>query len=166
MTEWLPIATAVTLATAILSIGIWIGSVNTDRTNFKEFMREIKDKIDKIFSRLPPVVATGQSPIRLTDLGKAISKELDASAWANRIADTVQDRVKGKEAYDIQHFSFEYVDNDDKYTDKERSMIRRIAYENGVSEEQVRRVLGIELRDKLLAKMSMDTPRDNEHEVL
>ena len=36
------------------------------------------------------------------------------------------------------------------YLDKERKLIRRVAYEKGVTEEEVRRVIGLELRDKLL----------------
>ncbi|MCY4672312.1 MAG: hypothetical protein OXD43_00855 [Bacteroidetes bacterium] len=145
--------------------GIWKGSVDADRANFKEFMREIREdikeingKIDKIndalrdiFSRLPAKIETTQSPLGLSDLGKDVSKDLDAVSWANKTADMVQDKVKGKEAYQIQRFSFEYADRDDHYTDEERNQIHRIAYDRGISEEQVRRVLGIELRDKLLS---------------
>lgn len=43
------------LRRAIRAAG-WRGEVNADRVSFKEFMQEIRDKIDKIFDRLPPVV--------------------------------------------------------------------------------------------------------------
>ncbi len=62
----------------------------------------------------------------------------------------MKDKVQGKEEYDIQHFSFKYID-DYPYTDEEQSILRKVAYDRGVSEGQVRRVLGIELRDKLPA---------------
>ena len=94
----------------------WKGEVNTDRTHFKEFMQEIRKKIDQIFDRLPLTVSVGQSPIRLTDLGKVISKELDAPTWAGRLAIIVEDRVKGKEAYDIQEYCFEYVNEHLQYS--------------------------------------------------
>lgn len=136
----------------------WKGEVNADRASFKEFMREIRDKIDKIFDRLPPVVAIGRSPVRLTELGQTISKEIEAPAWAGRIAAAVEDRVKGCEAYDIQDFSFSFVDGELQYSPDERRAIRKCAYEHGVSEEQVHRVLGIELRDKLLTLASLDPP--------
>ncbi len=150
MSDWLSIAAILSAVTLIFAAGKWYGSVNTDRANFKEFMQEIRDKIDQIFLRLPPAVAASQSPVRLTDLGKAISDDLDAVTWANEIAITVKDEVQGKEEYDIQHFSFKYID-DYPYTDEEQSILRKVAYDRGVSEKQVRRVLGIELRDKLLA---------------
>ena len=146
--------------------GTWKGSVNTDRANFKEFMREIRNdikeingKISQIFSRLPADVATSQSPIRLTDLGRDISKNVEATAWVNKVYDTVQGKVKGQEAYEVQQFSFKYADNDDHYTEEERIRIRKVAYDvNGISENEVRQVLGIELRDKLLSMMSIDAP--------
>lgn len=158
MPDWLPLATAITLGGALIGIGIWIGSVNTDRVNFKEFMREIRDKIDKIFERLPPVVTVGQSPVRLTDLGRSISKELDAAAWARSAASNIQNKAQGLEAYAIQELSFAYADDAGNYSTGENSGIRRSAYEKGVDQEQVRRVFGVELRDVLLAISDMDAP--------
>lgn len=60
MPEWLPAATAFTLVTALVGIGIWIGGVNSDRENFKEFMREVRDDIKTILSRLPPPEAESE----------------------------------------------------------------------------------------------------------
>lgn len=107
-------------------------------------------RLTRYFCASPPAVAASQSPVRLTDLGKAISEDLDAVTWANEIAITVKDKVQGKKEYDIQHFSFKYTD-DYPYTDEEQSILRKVAYDRGVSEKQVRRVLGIELRVKLPA---------------
>ena len=66
MPEWLPVATAFTLATALVGIGIWIGAVNADRKSFKEVMREVRDDIREarddikaILSRLPSPEETG-----------------------------------------------------------------------------------------------------------
>ena len=148
MSDWLSIAAILSAVTLIFAAGKWYGSVNTDQANFKEFMQEIRDRIDQIFLRLPPAVAASQSPVRLTDLGKAISEDLDAAAWANEIAITVKNKVQGKEEYDIQHFSFKYID-DYPYTDEEQSILRKVAYDRGVSEEQVRRVLSMELRRQI-----------------
>lgn len=150
MSDWLSIAAILSAVTLIFAAGKWYGSVNTDRANFKEFMQEIRYKIDQIFLRLPPVAAANQCPIRLTDLGKTISEDLDAVTWASEITTTVENKIQGKEAYDIQYFSFKYID-DYPYTDEEQSILRKVAYDGGISEKQVRRVLGIELRDKLLA---------------
>lgn len=150
MPEWLPVATAITLVVMILGIGIWIGAVNTDRTNFKEFMAEVRDDIKTILGRLPPTEITSSSPLRLTELGKTISKGIDAPTWADRIVLSLQ-HVQDMEAYEIQDFCFEYVKDELALSKEEIRLIRSVAYENGVKEEQVRRVLAIEIRDKLLA---------------
>lgn len=72
---------SVTLATIgfTFKFGKWYGEVNSDRSNFKDFMYEVRTRLDKIFERLPPPppLTTG-SPIRLTDLGQRISRETGA----------------------------------------------------------------------------------------
>ena len=79
--DWLPIATAITLAGSLVSIGIWIGSVNTKQKSFKEALEEIKEGIReinknilKIFSRLSSDIIDDQSPLRLTKLCKRCRK--------------------------------------------------------------------------------------------
>ena len=165
MPDWLPIATAITLAGSLVSIGIWIGSVNTKQKNFTEALQEIKEDIReinknilKIFSRLGPDVTDTQSPIVLSDLGEEISKELNTIAWANRFADVVQKEVVGKDAYSIQEFSFEYVKNDECYSAEELHQIRDAAYKYGISDKSVRRVVGVQLRDILLDLAQKDAP--------
>ena len=175
MPEWLPVATAITLVMALVGIGIWIGGVNADRKktqgfeewkgkvdserkSFKEFMQEVRDDIKTILSRLPPAEATRTSPLRLTDFGRALSAGIAGPEWADRIADMVADQVVGMEAYEIQEFSFGYVENDLSPTEEERRAMRRTAYEQGARIEQVRRVLAIELRDKLLTRASLEPP--------
>lgn len=79
MPEWLPVATAFTVVTALVGIGIWIGGVNADRKNLAEFVREIREDIKTILSRLPPPEATGSSPLQLTDFGKALSSGIDGT---------------------------------------------------------------------------------------
>ena len=150
---------------ALKGFGEWKGAVDTDRKSFKEFMKEVRDDlkeirndIGKIFVRIGPKVSEGQSPVRLSDLGSSISKEINALEWAVKVASAVQGQVKGLEAYEIQDFSFKYAENETHYSDQEQRDIRRSAYEKGVTEEQVRRVLGIELRDRLLELVLMDTP--------
>jgi len=135
----------------------WEGSVDSNMSNFKDFMREIKDDISdirnsifNISTQMTSKVAGNQSPIQLTNLGKEISAQIDAPAWAEKLAEKAKENVKGKEPYDIQEFSFKYVQNHKNYLDEERILIRKIAYEKGLTEFEVRQVLGIELRDRLL----------------
>ncbi len=61
------------------------GKVDADRATFKEFMAKIREDIKKILRRLPPRTVEGASPLRLTELGEQVSKEIGASEWADRI---------------------------------------------------------------------------------
>lgn len=62
------------------------------------------------------------------------------------------------EAYEIQEFSFAYVENRLTPSEREMKAMQRTAYEQGVRMKQIRRVLAIELRDKLLARMDWQAP--------
>ncbi len=138
--------------------GEWRGQVDADRTNFKEFMTEIRKElrdirraINDILLRLPPAPTVGStSPLSLTELGSTISKELDAAAWARDTATSVQPEVESKDAYGIQEFCFTYADKKDVFTPELLRAMRESAYQHGIDEHQVRRVFAIELRDKLL----------------
>ena len=55
---------ALALAALIFGVGKWIVAVNADRTSFKGSMKEVRDDLETILSRLPPRVVTGESPIR------------------------------------------------------------------------------------------------------
>ena len=103
MEQWLntPVIVIVVLAMmgGAVRLGRWMGEVNTDRTNFKEFMREIRDdikdirqEISRIFGRLPPSSVADGSPLRLTDLGESISASLEARDWAARTAPPLSPR--------------------------------------------------------------------------
>lgn len=138
----------------------WRGSVDTDRTNFEKFMAEIREKIDKIFDRLGSVeghlsaVSVSQSPIRLNSLGESVSGDIGAKEWAGRLVDAVRAPTRAMGAYDVQQFCFAHAD-DMQLSDDEQDLIKDVAFNRGVSEFDVRRVLGIELRDKVLALRGM-----------
>ena len=158
---WVAPISMLALAGGLIGVGVWIGAVNTNMKNFKdglaELAKEIRDDIKKILGRLPATIAEGQSPLRLNDLGKAVSKEIAARTWADRLIPTVAKRLEGNEAFEIQDFCFLYV-TDLEYSEEEARAIKKSAYDNAISVEQVRRVLAIELRDKLLAIADLDAP--------
>ncbi len=145
----------------------WRGSVDTDRSGFKEFMAEIRDDINKILERLRGLetrldlhlsaVADSHSPIRLNALGTKVSAEIGAKDWAGRVADGLRDRIQEMDAYEIQEFCFAYVEAVE-YSDAERRANRKSADENGIATHEVRRVMALELRDRLLALSSLDPP--------
>ena len=82
-------------------LGERITRVETRLTDaLREFMRDVKT----ILVKAPSSVDSNQSPITLTPLGEAISKQLGASDWADRTAALVSGDVEGKEPYEIQEF--------------------------------------------------------------
>ncbi|MDE2645691.1 MAG: hypothetical protein OXI05_07635 [Bacteroidota bacterium] len=148
------------IGATLIGIGKWIGSVNSDRKTFKDFMQEIREKIDDILLRLPrkppSILLESKSPLGLNKKGQEISKELNAVAWAKKNAEKVLVEVREKDAYDIQEFSFKYATKENHYTLDELALIRKVAYQNGVFEGDVQIVLAIELRDELLELRGME----------
>lgn len=136
----------------------WRGRVDADRTAFKNFMAEVRADIKKILGRLPRTVAEQQSPLRLNDLGHAVSEAINAREWADRIIPDVAERLEGSEAFEVEDFCFVYVGHTMEYSEEENRVIKRAAYENGLADEEVKRVLAIELRDKLLTRAGLEAP--------
>lgn len=153
------IAVGLTSATILVTSGIWIGRVNSDRKNFKDFMEEVRDKLDRIFERLPstPQIIRATSPLRLTDFGETLAKELDTSTWVERLVPLVRDEVKDLPAYAIQEYCFNYT-REYIGSDEETARLKEVAYNNGVTEDDLRQVLALGLRDRLLSLAGLDAP--------
>lgn len=148
----------VTIAGLVFAVGRWVGSVNTFRetvektlTAIKEDIKEIKGDIKRILERLPPTTVAGESPLKLTELGKSISKKLEADAWSRRTASALTDRVQEKTPYEIQEFCFQFVKKGAFNPSDE--LLRRMqdcAGNHAVSLEQVQDVFAVELRDAFM----------------
>ena len=143
----------------------WRADVDTDRDAFKTFMSSIRQEIDKIHSHIDkihsriddifgklggPATLKNASPTMLTELGQSISETLGASDWAEDLAPRLLKRVADADAYDIQVFAFQYVEDEFTPTPWMEATIKQCAYENGLRRKQVINVLAIELRDQLL----------------
>ncbi len=157
------LAILVALLTAILALiaaafkfGSWYGEVNSDRILFKEFMAEVRKDIDEIRNqinniliRLPTLPTTGESPIRLTELGERISKDIDAKDWATEMARELIGQTEGMNPFEIQTISFDHA----KKFEPDDALLTKMqlsAFESGIDLDGVRSVLGVELRDCLL----------------
>ena len=143
--------------------GKWEGSVTAKIESFEKFakdvreeLREIRDDVKKIFERLPAQATASESPVPLTDLGKKISKEIEAPKWVEQVISSLVPQVNGKGHYDIQEFCFEYVKGESVLTEKMDKRVKSSAYDNGIEKWQVLRVLAIELRDALFEQLKMD----------
>lgn len=142
----------------LITIGIWIGKVNSDRKSFKDFIKEVRGKLDTILQFIGPQIATAISPIQLTDLGRKVSEAIEAKEWASELAEQLADEAKGKDAYEIQELARTNCNRDMDMNELRASICRKIAFQHGLKLEQVIDVLGIELRDILLDKAGLSAP--------
>ena len=143
------VAVLLALIVAVFKFANWYGEVNSDRKRFDQFMEEVRIDIKNIFDRLPPSSTTNVSPIRLSEPGERISKDIDAKAWAEEEAQKLIGQSRGMTPYQVQELSFEHAkafEPDDALLVK----MQQSSFETGIDLEGVRRVLGVELRDCLL----------------
>ena len=134
---------------------IWVTGVNSDRSDFKIFMADVRDKLETIAFALGELgakrafVGGSQSPLALNDFGRELSQAFGARAWAETHADDVREKVAGKPAYDIQQFCFGYV-TENILNEDDLKRAKEITYNQGTILSNVLRVLAYELRDCLL----------------
>ena len=145
------ISTISAIVILIFKSGGWFTSVNTDRANFKDFMREIREDIKNILNALPPPVVSSSSPLQLTKSGWEVSRKIDATAWARKVAPNWIDKVKGKEPFEIQDYCFENVERELDSHEEHSRKVRQLAYENGLERSRIVKVLAVTLRDEILA---------------
>ena len=141
----------VTLLALMFKFGDWHGKVNSDRSSFKEFMKEVRDDIKEILQRLPNPPLSASSPLRLTDFGEKIAHNISAGEWADQIVEEVSKEVIGKSPYEIQEFCFTHVQSL-KVSPDQKLLLDNCAYEHGIDVETVLKVLGVVVRDKLLGQ--------------
>ena len=145
---WILVALAI--ASGLIAAGKWIGNVNSDRTSFKEFMKEIRTDIKKILGYVGPRLADNESPVVLNALGKKVSEAMGVKVWAKETAPGLLGEVAGWKEYRVYEFCTEYAKNLE-LTEEQEDIARTLAYEHGFQPEQVRTAYAIELRDALLA---------------
>ena len=178
-THWILISVTalLTFTALVFKFGSWYGEVNSDRKVFKEFMHKVDKRmqkvdkrmqrvdermekvdermekfdkrIDDILNRLSPPPTITESPIRLSELGEQISKNVGAKAWAAEVAQELVDQTKGMNPFEVQTLSFEHAKSFEP-GDELLAKMQQSAYESGLDLEGVERVLGVELRDHLL----------------
>ena len=57
-------AGCVTVGGSLVGIGVWIGHVNNDRQNFREFVKEVRGKLDTILFRLEKLSGADENLVR------------------------------------------------------------------------------------------------------
>ena len=154
-------------AGAIVKVSMWVGSVNSDRASFKEFIDKIEKKLDDLVRRvdeigndvagikgqIKPAATSGQSPVQLTDYGQEVSNKLKIRQWAEHEADRLTGTVKGKQEFEIFDACKEYVGNHFERDSDFNAFVRAGAYDIGREKEVVFEVCAVELRDAVLARL-------------
>ena len=164
MSNWLtnPLSYVLALGviSAVASIGIWAGRVTEAKGSVAKAIQEIRAGIKKIFERLPPLTSTVSSPMRLTDLGREISQEIAAREWAKELVPLLAEQLKDKSPYDIQEACRNYCFDISNFQSSEGRVAacRDSAYQHGLEIKQVMNVLGLELRDAMLAHIGLGMP--------
>ena len=173
MADWLntPVIVLAVLAVAGTLWGIvcfiwkaarWTAKLDAGERDFRAFTQEIrgeittiKEHIIKIFEHIPPPkTIESASPLRLSELGKVISKSLKAAEWAARIAPGLVPEVAGRQPFEIDRFSDQYVET--RLDAQDPDWVARQAYESGVTAAAVRAVLRVVLHDELIQRVEQD----------
>lgn len=142
----------------IFACGRWVGAVNSDRKTFKDFMAEVREDIKEILGRLPTKVVDSTSPIRLTELGRRVSAAVGAQALADELARNLLPQAEGKRPHEIARLCTDYVNDAFEPTSEQLDLFDATAYEEGISPTEVRQVIVVELRDRLLAAVAVQSP--------
>ena len=147
-----------TLVLALLGFAIkaslWAGEVNSDRKWFKKSIEEIRDDIKRIFETLakrPSGMVESGSKLRLSDFGQKVADAIGAEEWARKECKNpeVIAGVSGKLEYDVQTFcQYWCLLWEPEGADAER--LKKYAFENGIDLDDIKRVLAIKLRDRIL----------------
>ena len=157
--EWIRpiVVVAVPTIALVISMAMWVGKhkewmkgIDEFKQDTKRTLAEIRGDIKKLLAAQPPSVLASTSPVRLTDLGKEVSKCVGAAGCAEQIAARLVDEVRGKSAYEIQEFCISYMRDGYERTSEQDRAFKECAYEHGIKLKQVLDVCAVELRDRLL----------------
>ena len=162
---------AVAVVGAVFFIGRWMGDVTAFKGAAQETFTSIKNTLSSldmtltnldgdlraIMRGLPSLTVERGSTLRLTELGRQVSRSVAASALIERVAVDILDDVLEMEPYDIQAFCFDCIRNKLALSVDERNQLKACAFEHGVDLQQVLDVLALELRDMLLEPQQQET---------
>lgn len=136
--------------------------IKDDLSVIKAFIELQKDKVNPMAQR--------QSPIRLTEIGNKIDKEINASGLVDKYWGIISDEVNKKlqdncNPYDIQVASFEVGDTYQKIiSSEELDRIKINAYNHGYDLMMYELLFGILIRDKILKERGINTEDIDKHD--
>ena len=142
----------------LVSVGIWVGGVNSGIKELKKAVGKIQEEIGRIFERLPERGVVAGSPLRLTEKGKEMAALVDAEKWAADLVLMLLPRARGKDHWVIDQMCRDYVRHGELASDEGREWLRKsvgmIAFSFGTDPEDAQNVLQVVLRDAVLSKLA------------
>ena len=147
---------AITVLGAFAAFCRWQGKVDEKLTGLDELKKvvgEIQKNVSEILGRFPRQTFASQSPPKLTDFGKKISKELDVENWLNEHLFKIKEKLESKEEFEIFEECLAYVVDLEEKDSNFKRIIASTAYNHGIDDDQIRKIYQIELRDRILASI-------------
>ena len=164
---------SVTIGTILYKTGEWKGTVEKTLKDLAQKTEALTQRVDKLTQRVDKltqrvdkihevffqrgVAATleNKSPLQLNQLGQDIAKTLDLDALADAHTLLIKDQAEALGPYEIQQLCFRYAQEDLLNELRETSpdqyeAISRTAYQHGISREDILKIVGVLLRDKVL----------------
>ena len=165
-TQWLIIAgILLTVGTIIYRTGEWKGTLGSALSTVKKKVEALEQKVDKIYDRFFHIgishVFSAQSPLSLSDFGKKIAHETNTEEIAHRYIEKVIPYVRGKNDYEVQEFCFAYADVSiltdlREHHHNDFNVLSLYAYNNAIPLDDVMRVIGLFLREGVLAYLKKE----------
>ena len=138
----------VVLLGATFALGSWKGSVDKALGTLHKVIHRLEKRMSRLEKKIDaipmPAIARG-SPLRLTEFGERLSKEIGAKRWAETLAPSLMEECDGKLAYDVQELCIEYAKAKLQLSTEDEAKVKKCAFENGIDVETIRKVLGLEL---------------------
>jgi hypothetical protein len=126
--------------------------------SLKKRVDSLVERVDNLALRLSKLDGKqeelkGKSPISLTEKGLALSKAADGKRLAEKYKSKIKLSVSASN-YEVQETCLAFAEFDfrDTLEEQEKTDLENLAYQRGISIERVLRVIGIEMRDLILAE--------------
>jgi hypothetical protein len=150
---------------AIRSSKVWEkGSKIYDE--WDELYRKVGAIYEKLFGDEDNPIQEAESPLKLTDRGKALAKSINADRILSRYGDQF-DASDMTNAYDIQQTAKQWADDrlPDLMEEGDLNRIKNVAFENGLQLSIIlRTVIGLLLRDRILEQKGIPLAQVDEDE--
>ena len=136
-----------------------------------DIIPKLEAKIELIYSNtLRQPLTQSNSPITLTDAGKEVAKIIKAATLVDKykylFVDALGKNYQRLNAYDIQQKIFDFSSGafDKNLTDKEINTIKDEAYNRGLLDDDIFRVIAILVRDEILSDLGMNKVELDKHD--